>query len=438
MERREQILKQFEDFRAFTEDKIFHGIEENRKKHAFLKIRKADGTIPEDAEIHVRQLDHEFRFGANLFMLNQLETAEKNRQYEDRFRELFNMATLPFYWDTLEPEYGKPRYAADSPAIYRRPPIDACLAYCEANGIEPREHALAYTHFFPKWMHGADIPTVKREMERRFSEIAERYSHRIPTIEVTNELFWESNKISFYRDPDFLLWCYRTAEKYFPHNELVINEAAHIWEQHMQTLAPYYQMIENTRLKGGRIDAIGMQFHMFFRREQEAEHTRPFYDPRNLYAIMDTYARQYLPLQITEVTVPAYTDAPEDEALQAEILTWLYSIWFSHPNMEQIVYWNLVDGYAHAAQPGDMNAGENYYRGGLLRFDHSPKPSYEALHRLIHKEWHTDTCVRAQNGAASFKGFCGRYQLTVRAGGQVCEREIRLTRAGEKNFEIIL
>ena len=64
---------------------------------------------------------------------------------------------------------------------------------------------------------------------------------------------------------------------------------------------------------------------------------------------------------MTEVTIPAYSNSEEDEALQAEIIEKLYSIWFSHSNMEQIIYWNLVDGYAAFAPQGDMTAGENYY-----------------------------------------------------------------------------
>ena len=80
---------------------------------------------------------------------------------------------------------------------------------------------------------------------------------------------------------------------------------------------------------------------------------------------MDTYARLNRPLQITEVTIPAYEETVADEDLQAEIIKNLYSIWFSHQNMEAIIYWNLVDGYAHASQ-GMINTNENYYMGGLI------------------------------------------------------------------------
>ena len=85
--------------------------------------------------MEIRQTGHEFKFGANLFMLDEFESEEKNRIYREKFPEAFNLATVPFYWNDLEPEEGKPRYAADSPKIYRRPAPDLCVAYCKEKGI---------------------------------------------------------------------------------------------------------------------------------------------------------------------------------------------------------------------------------------------------------------------------------------------------------------
>jgi len=90
------------------------GIELNRKGNAEITISVADGhTMPEEITLEVEQKSHEFRFGANLFMLDELETPEKNAIYRQKFPEIFNLATLPFYWNTLEPERGKPRFAAE-------------------------------------------------------------------------------------------------------------------------------------------------------------------------------------------------------------------------------------------------------------------------------------------------------------------------------------
>ena len=188
-----------------------------------------------------------------------------------------------------------------------------------------------------------------------------------------------------------------------------------------------------------------MQYHMFYRREVEYEKTRSAYNPEGLYRHMDLYARFGKPLQVTEVTIPAYSNDPEDEAIQAEILEKLYSIWFSHPAMEQIIYWNMVDGYAYVRSTdpvkiresmGNMSLGENYYYGGLLRFDMTPKPAYYTIRNLFEKKWHTDTVAAAnERGVAAFRGFYGKYDIEIVANGQTLTREINLQKGKKNVFE---
>lgn len=438
MSDRKKILELFEDQKDFMQEKINYGIENNRKGYADICITSKDGTPVENAEISVKQKSHEFKFGANLFMLDELETKEKNEIYRQRFAELFNMATLPFYWDATEPEKGHTRYKKDSERIYRRPAIDLCMEFCEKNGIEPREHALAYEHFFPQWLKNASVTEVKLAYENRCREIAELYKDKIHTIEVTNEMFWHDSITPFYNEPDFVEWCFKTAEKYFPANELTINEAsAESWSCPANACSTYYAYIQSNMLKGARIDAIGMQFHMFYPREVEYESTKYAYNPKNLYKHMDLYAQLGKPLQLTEVTIPAYSSSAEDEELQAELLKNLYSIWFSHANVEQIIYWNLVDGYAYQAEPGDMTAGENYYYGGLINFDMTPKPSYYMLKDLICNQWNThESIVTGKNGKASFKGFYGAYDVSIKVGNETITKEIFLRKGGKNDFSI--
>jgi GH35 family endo-1,4-beta-xylanase len=338
--------------------------------------------------------------------------------------EFCNIATLPFYWDITEPEKGKTRYDKDSVKIYRRPPIDLCMEFCKENGIEPREHALAYEAFFPKWLYDASVDEVKSALENRYREIAERYAHRIPTIEVTNEMEWANGKTAFYNEPDYIEWCFKTADKYFPNNQLVINEYTSLcWEDKGRFTDKYYSYIDATILKGAKVDAIGMQYHQFFNREDEYNRTRVTYDPIQLYKHMDLYANFGKPLQITEITIPAYSWEAEDEEIQAKIIEYLYTIWFGHPNVEQIIYWNMVDGYAHLwssdpekikASQGDMTIGENYYHGGLLRFDLSPKPAFYTIKNLFENVWHTEeSLITDEKGEITFKGFFGEYEIEL-------------------------
>ena len=435
---RRKVLEQFEKQKDFMKDRVQSGIESYRKGNAGITVKDRDGNPVSNVKIRVTQKNHEFKFGANLFMLDELETDEKNRIYKQRFADVFNMATLPFYWDATEPERGKTRYEKDSEKLYRRPPIDLCLEFCEQNNIEPREHALAYEHFFPDWLKEATVFEAKAQVQKRFSQIAERYRDRIPTIEVTNEMEWDEGKTVLYNQPDYIEWCFKTAETYFPANQLVVNVWTGLpWGDRCRTSDKYYSYIEANLLKGARIDAIGMQFHMFYSKEEEYRQTRPYYDPGKLYAHLDLYSNFAKPLPVTEVTIPAYSKDPEDEAIQAELIEYLYSVWFSHPNMEQIIYWNLVDGYAAFAKQGDMTQGENYYYGGLLRFDMTPKPAYYTIKNLIEKKWHTEeTIITDESGTAGFRGFYGMYELELTVDKKVITKEICLRKNGINQFEI--
>lgn len=440
MSDRRKVLDLFEEQNDTWRKRAAEGIEHYRKGDGRITVVDKEGKPVSNVKIKLKQTNHEFRFGANLFMLDELESETKNEKYKKYFSDIFNMATLPFYWDALEPERGKPRYAKDSPKIYRRPSPDLCIEFCEKHGIEPREHALAYDAFFPKWLYDASVDEVKRELERRFSEISERYADKISTIEVTNEMGWTKGKTTFYDEPDFVEWCFKLAEKYFPNNQLVINErTGDSWGDKCRATDKYYAYTEANMLKGARIDAIGMQYHLFNKAELEYEKTRLTLNPENLYKHMDLYSNFGKPLQITEVTVPAYSLESEDEEIQAEIIEKLYSIWFSHPNVEQIVYWNLVDGYAHGAKPGDMSVGENYYYGGLLRFDLSPKPAYVKIKELLQKRWHTEEeLVTDKNGCVEFRGFYGEYDLVITANGKTVTRKIQLSSKADNARSVIL
>ncbi len=440
MNNRRAILDLFEEQNDAWSKRAAEGIERYRKGDGRLTVVDKEGKPVRNAKIKLAQKSHEFRFGANIFMLDEFENEDKNEKYKKYFAELFNMATLPFYWDALEPEKGKPRYAKDSPKVYRRPAPDLCIEFCEKHEIEPREHALAYDIFFPKWLYDASVEEVKRELEKRYAEISERYADKIPTIEVTNEMEWVEGKTKLYDLPDYVEWCFKLAEKYFPQNRLCINEGTGLcWEDRCRATDKYYAYIEANMLKGARIDAIGMQYHLVNKPEDEYKATRKTLNPESLYKHMDLYSNFGKPLQITEVTVPAYSGEAEDEAIQAEIIERLYTIWFSHPNVEQIIYWNLVDGYAYNAKPGDMATGENYFYGGLLRFDLSPKPAYFRIKDLLQKKWHTETeLVTDENGKTEFRGFYGEYDVQIDTDGGVETKTVKLSKNGENNFTLVI
>ena len=432
MSRREEVLANFIKFADETERRTQLGTELFRKGYGYIKVTDAEGKPVAGRKVTVKLRRHAFLHGANLFMLDEMETPEKNEAYKKYFAEAFNEATVPIYWRDLEPVDGRPRFDADSPKVYRRPALDLCLDFCEKNEIIPKAHCLTYVNFNPKWVDEYDFPALRRRLDRRYRELAERYADRIPAWEVVNETLCtrpERDANPYFEYGDIVEDSFLCAEKYFPYNELIINEASHIWEPRVNFAfkrSAYYRLVAESLRKGRRIDAIGMQFHAFRKRENEASYADSLYNPRQIYRVLDTYATLGLPIQITEITIPAFSDSDEDYAIQAEILERLYRIWFSHPAIEAAIYWNLPDGYAAWAPQGDMTAGENYFRGGLLDYNLQPKPAYEALRRLFNEEWTTDVTVETDaEGKAKFLGFFGEYDIC--AGGETERVTLRKT-----------
>ena len=443
---RRDILKPFEENREYMDMRVKTGIEQYRKGYGSIRLLDGEGRPVKGARLELKQKTHDFLHGANIFMLDEMETPEKNEGYKQMFAESFNLATVPFYWRDLEPEQGRPRYARDSYKIYRRPAPQLCVDFCRANGITPKAHCLNYDPWSPDWVRGA-VPAqeIKRLLDKRFGECAEWFAKDIPGWEVTNETMCNNGSAtSFYMEDDFVRWSFDCAERHFPMNELIINEATeHVWgDAHDYFKGNRNKYLEQCRLEiehGAPIDAIGMQFHMFFRAEDELAKASYFYNPVTLYQVMDSYAKLGKPLQITEVTIPAYSWEPEDEEIQAEILKNLYSIWFSHPAMEAIIYWNLVDGYAAFAPQGDMASGENYYAGGLVRFDMTKKPAYYALRDLFTKTWHTETVTGTNDeGVAAFNGFFGKYDLEITVDGKTIRRDIHFAKDGVRHLVVRL
>jgi len=439
---RAAVLDLFRLRAADTDARVKAGVEANRKGSLLLNFVDAKGKPCERVHVKLTQRTHEFRYGADLFMLDEIvDSKTKNEAYKELFADAFNLATCPFYWSDMEPTRGAHRYEPGSPRIYRRPPTDLCVSWCEKHGIEPKAHILNYAAFTPDWAKG-DVATEKRMLARRFRELSERYAERIRMWEVTNETLWSASwqKTNLYQQPDLVEWSFKTAESCFPGNRLIINEAhCRIWDDtwYLRDRSPYYMQIERALMKGARIDGVGLQFHMFHGTNMAnvVRQSKAFYDPARIFDVLETYAQLGRPLQITEITIPAYSNDPGDEAVQAEILRELYRIWFSARGMEAIIYWNLPDGYAAFAEPGDFKNGENAYYGGLCRFDMTPKPAYQVVKDLFGKEWRTN--VDAESAARHvFRGFYGTYDAEFTSNGKTVRQTVQLGRDLPKTLKV--
>lgn len=380
--------------------KIDNDIDVNRKADAIFKLE----DVPSGTVVKVEQVAHEFLFGGNIFLFGDLKTPENNKKYEDVFGSLFNAATVPFYWKTLEPVKGSPRYKSGSSYEFRRPPTDPVVDFCESKGINMNGHAIIYG--MRKWGHPEWMSGNRKEMEPYFKahirDLAQRYKGRIQRWDVVNEPTDQANRGLMPDDYTYksFLW----SMLYFPDSvALNMNDSDMHWD--MSLYRRYLEIVRNLIDRGIRIDQVGLQMHIFNPEEsRKIAEGADILTPEKIYERLNYMSDAGRPIHVSEVTISAPDETDAGRRIQAEITRNLYRLWFSYPTVMGITWWNVVDG---GAAPGEPSTS------GLFTHDMKPKPAFFVLDQLINHEWKTNTTVKAdKNGNITFRGFKGRYKVS--------------------------
>lgn len=384
-------------------------IERNRKGDFCVTITK-DGK-PYDAAVSYTLKKIDFEFGCNLFMLDQYEDEQQQATYLEQWKNLFNTAVVPLYWEGTEPQEGYLRYDADTPNdVYRRPPVDRVVQYCEQNGISMKGHPLFWHEFIPKWLP-EDWETLLPLIEKRFKEISERYADKIPVFDCVNEpsRIWDmghEHATDGYKmiapPPEYVQQVFALGKQYFPNNTLILNEATGVaFNEFRGDFGAYYLLVKDLLAKGLKIDRVGLQCHV-----NDTPVFKNVFNAARLYGILDGYAKLGKPLVVSEIGL-----ACSDEEFQAAATEQLYKICFSHEAMSGIFWWNLDDTSILTVKNRAAGA-ENLPTAGLCR-NGREKAAYKVLHRLINHEWTTKGETKAVDGNCAFRGFYGVYEITV-------------------------
>ena len=423
----EAYLKRWND--PALNSRIDRNIEQYRKGDATIEVVDAAGKPLNGAKVDVRQTGHEFLFGSNAFVLGQLGTPERNRAYEEAFAKLFNFATVPFYWEGTEPVQGELRYAEGSRDIWRRPPPDRFLPWAKKYGITLKGHPLLWHQHNPTWLP-TDPDVVRGLYQKRFREIASRYAGKIKIFDVVNE----SHSAYLFKtfplyapDRAYVAWAWREVAPLFPPDTvLMINETGR-FNAVPAAESAYFAQIKALLAEGLPIRGVGFQMHLF--RRERLDTAMLQVDPAKTLSAYEEYGVFNLPLYISEVTIPSAGD--DGEALQAEVTRNYYRLWFSVPRMAGITWWNLGDATAVE--------GENEAKGGLVDENLKPKASYRALDQLINQEWKTRALAETRaDGVAHFRGFFGKYEVTVTKGDVKKTFTIEHTAAADSHHQITL
>jgi GH35 family endo-1,4-beta-xylanase len=177
-------------------------------------------------------------------------------------------------------------------------------------------------------------------------------------------------------------------------------------------VSPAYDILVEGCLDAGiQVDVIGIQSHMH----------QGYWGVERTQSILERFTRFNLPIHFTENTIvsghlmpPEIVDlndyqvsdwpsTPDGEERQAREVVLHYKTLLANPAVQAITWWDLSDG-------SWLNAP-----AGLLRKDHSRKPAYDELLKLVKGEWWLapTRLTTDVNGQFVFKGFLGEYELSL-------------------------
>ena len=134
-------------------------------------------------------------------------------------------------------------------------------------------------------------------------------------------------------------------------------------------------------------------------------------NPAFIKARFDRLGSLGLPIKVTELDFGDWQKGMYfGEEEQAKRYEMFLRIAFSHPAVEGIVLWGFWDNRHWVKQ------------GGIIAADGREKPAAKLIYDLWHKVWTTNGTFKAdENGVVKFRGYPGKYKVTVDGKSEMVE-----------------
>jgi endo-1,4-beta-xylanase len=366
-------------------------------------------------EVTVEQQRHQFGFGNIGFDLIALAndeapgpTGEVGAASGDLehlaalWLDVFNTATLPFYWGPFEPVRGRPDTTR----------LQNAARWFRDRDVAVKGHPLVWHTITAPWLLDLPLDEMEAVVRARVRREVADFRGLVDSWDAINETVimpvFENGDNGITRLAQklgrlgMIRLAFDEARAEDPGATLHINDF---------DLSPAYEhTIEEALAAGIRIDGIGLQTHMHqgYRGEDE------------VLAIVERFARFGIPLHMTETTllsgdlmppeivdlndyvVAEWPSTPEGEARQADEIERHYRSLVAHPAVASITYWGITDDGAWLGAPA-----------GLVRADGTPKPAYDRLRDLVKRQWWlAPTAMQTDaRGQVTVSGFPGDYSV---------------------------
>lgn len=386
-------------------------IEHVRKGRLDIQITGPEGTDFTKYTVEARQLTHDFQFGI-------YEGSPYNAPAYEAAREAgFELATVLLGWNWTDNPKLKQQQIND---VFGITPLNALGYRVKAHGVV--------------WMQGYNIlpeaafkmdhlDLTKSVLEHQQS-LLEVFGPDIALWEAINEPA-NTNVVNLPREEMIALMAdaagnIRSSGKATlvnsPHEfsyggkYLVYNPDGTLKDGYPQTFSEFLRLAGSEGALE-KVDVIGLQFYPGFHLNEDfGELEGPAYTPSYVLDTLERYSVFAKSIHITELSVPSsygkdwisgYWREPWTEATQADYAEEVYTLAFSHPFVQCIGWWDVMD-----TKPSVIT-------GGLMNSNGTPKAAFDRIAGLI-EEWTTNETKNPDDaGVASFAPFGGTYEITV-------------------------
>ncbi|MFL7892494.1 MAG: endo-1,4-beta-xylanase [Anaerolineales bacterium] len=391
-------------------DDLDLAIRKNRTANVTVALSH-QGLPVGNQEIIVKQKNHKFLFGSTwgestLALVNGELSGRDKELAELRnecFLSLFNQATLPFYWGQFETKPGQP---------HTQRMLNAAHWYAD-HGCTVKGHPLCWHTLAPEWLLLMNTEEILQAQLARIERDVLDFAGLIDQWDVVNEAVimpifdrYDNGITRLCKDLGrikLIRTMFDTTRAINPEATLLLNDF---------DVSPAYDiLIEGCLAAGIQIDVIGIQTHMH----------QGYWGTERTHKVLKQFERFNLPIHFTENTIVSghlmppeiidlndyqvneWPSTVEGERRQAQEVILHYKTLLAHPSVQAITWWDLSDGKW-------LNAP-----AGLLRRDHSRKPAYDELSKLIKGEWWLSPTRKSTDtsGEFAFNGFPGEYELSL-------------------------
>ena len=378
---------------------------ENRQSSCNVRITDKAGNPIAGKKVKFTQTNNEFLFGCGGFDALPLFDNPENELFKERmdaWGEIFNYATIPFYWGGYEPVEGDIK--KDSRMFAAKFLID--------KGAKVKGHPLCWHTVCADWLLKYDNKTIMDKQLERIHRDVTAFKGVVDIWDVINEtvIMPEFDRYdnaitricNAYGRDTLIKEVFEAAHAANPDALLLIND--------FNLSDSYKEVIERALDSGAPIGAIGLQTHQH----------QGFRGIEWMQSVIDRFSPLGLPLHFTENTlvsgeimpghivdlndwvVDEWPSTPEGEARQADEYRQMYECAFNNPCVEAFTGWDFADG-------AWLNAPS-----GIIRKDNSKKPSFEVLKNLVRNEWNTEVELQTdENGMVTLKGYRGSYKVEL-------------------------